>query len=152
METKMSVILASTANISLPAALAGTGHLVLLVVLLWSPILSWARDCDTDCNKRFKYDPVSRGECHIWKTANCGDLSAEAWSELGRGAYIAAAKTMSKRSPTGESLDYRLKEALNPHFSEAGYHSLEDTWARHLVCKKVGINIAGTDSEGQTYG
>ena len=82
-------------------------------------------------------------------------LSEEAWGEAGRIAYVSAAATMARRSPTGESLDASLKNALRPHFGGLvdrvtlhwGTPGL-DKWSAN----KIGINLSGTESDGQTYG
>lgn len=62
---------------------------------------------------------------------------------------------MSKRSPTGEPLDSKLKDALRPHFG-----SLVDRVTLHWgtpgldkwSANKIGINLSGTESDAQTYG
>ncbi|MDJ0743365.1 MAG: hypothetical protein QNJ32_08385 [Xenococcaceae cyanobacterium MO_167.B27] len=83
------------------------------------------------------------------------DLSEEAWGEGGRIAYVSAAATMARRSPTGESLDVSLKNALRPHFGGLvdrvtlhwGTPGL-DKWSAN----QIGIHLSGTESDGQTYG
>ena len=140
--------------------------LTFMLIFALFPIKTNAWDCDTNCSRAcgrsiggvWVVEPVCKNTCHAWIKANCEiapSISEEAWGEAGRLAYPAAAAIMNGRSPSGEPLTDRLKYALRPVFGDlvdrVTIHwgiTLLDEWSS----QNFGINISGTESEGQTYG
>jgi len=139
--------------------------LVLITILNYGSATAW--DCGTNCSRAcgrsiggiWVVAPGCKEACDAY-VAVCGStigtgLSEEAWGDAGRVIYPAAAAVMNSRSPSGEPLTERLKYALRPVFGDlvdrVTMHwgiTLLDEWSS----QNIGINISGTESEGQTYG
>jgi hypothetical protein len=89
------------------------------------------------------------------KNLNPAGASEEAWGEAGRHAYPAAAKVMSKRSPTGVGLDKDMKAKLRGQYGEL-VNKVTIHWGTpgldEWTAAKYGIRLTKGDSEAQTYG